>query len=289
MKKKFVFAAAAAVACSCVLTAGCIPGLVGHNHAFSNKYAHNETHHWYPADCGHDEKSDYAEHEFSEDVCVDCYYEREHVHLFNEEAWDFDLKTHWHPAVCGHEQEKGGVANHNIANGACECGFAYTQALEYVETEGGYAVAGIGTATLRNDTLIIPAEYNGKPVLSIKRRAFTNASIRIDKIILPESLTGFEQYAFNDLSVYEVVLPQSLESIEAGVFSGCYHLETVTFNNPETTIIGTNAFNGCESLEKIIFNGTKEQWNAVKKYYQWDEGTGDYTVYCIDGEIAKSA
>lgn len=288
MKKKFVFAAAAAVACSCVLTAGCIPGLVGHNHTFSNEYAHNETHHWYPADCGHDEKSDYAEHEFSEDVCVDCYYEREHVHLFNEEAWDFDLKTHWHPAVCEHEQEKGGVANHNISNGACECGFAYTVGLEYIEEDGGYTVKGIGDAEIKNAELIIPAEHNGKPVKKIKARAFDDAP-RIDKIILPESITVLEQYAFTDLSVCEVILPASLAALEVGIFSGCYLLESITINNPETTILGAYLISGCRSLEKIIFNGTVEQWNAINKNDYWDKGIEGYTVYCTDGEIAKNA
>ena len=39
---------------------GTVPG--GNNdhiHTFANEYTHNDTHHWYEATCGHNEKENY--------------------------------------------------------------------------------------------------------------------------------------------------------------------------------------------------------------------------------------
>ena len=52
--------------------------------------------------------------------------------------------------------------------------------------------------------------------------------------------------------------------------------------------IGTNAFMGCSTLTDIYFDGTKAQWNAVDKQGSWDANSGDYTIHCTDGDIAKA-
>ena len=69
-------------------------------------------------------------------------------------------------------------------------------------------------------------------------------------------------------------------------FADCSALTSITI--PDTvTSIGGVAFYRCSALSKISFNGTVEQWNAVSKGSYWDSDTGDYTVYCTNGEIAK--
>ena len=37
----------------------------------------------------------------------------------------------------------------------------------------------------------------------------------------------------------------------------------------------------------IYFDGTIEEWTAIGKGGQWNDYTGDYIIYCTDGEIAK--
>ena len=54
------------------------------------------------------------------------------------------------------------------------------------------------------------------------------------------------------------------------------------------TSISSNAFYGCRGLKEIHFTGTKAQWNAIKKVYNWSSNTGSYTIYCTDGTISKS-
>ena len=54
------------------------------------------------------------------------------------------------------------------------------------------------------------------------------------------------------------------------------------------TKIESRAFANCKNLLCIKYNGTKEQWKAIEKGTDWDAGTGNYTVYCTDGEITKN-
>ena len=57
---------------------------------------------------------------------------------------------------------------------------------------------------------------------------------------------------------------------------------------PDTIqIIGLAAFWDCKQLTSIFYQGTIAQWNDIYKESLWDKNTGDYTVYCTDGNIAK--
>lgn len=71
------------------------------------------------------------------------------------------------------------------------------------------------------------------------------------------------------------------------MFSGYDKLANVTIPSSVTNI-GTSAFEECESLTNINFDGTKAQWAAITKDSDWDTSTGDYTIHCTDGDIAKS-
>ena len=62
----------------------------------------------------------------------------------------------------------------------------------------------------------------------------------------------------------EIVIPNSVKSIEDWTFKGC------------------------SSLKIINFNGTIEQWKAVSKGSNWAENTSsDFTIVCTDGELHK--
>lgn len=54
------------------------------------------------------------------------------------------------------------------------------------------------------------------------------------------------------------------------------------------TSIGAYAFKNCTELTTINYDGTIAQWNAITKGEGWDSNTGDYTITCSDGTIAKS-
>ena len=58
-----------------------------------------------------------------------------------------------------------------------------------------------------------------------------------------------------------------------------------TIDGEAITAIGDGAFYDCSSLTSITFSGTKAQWNAILKHYNWNYNTGSYTVHCSDGDI----
>ena len=60
----------------------------------------------------------------------------------------------------------------------------------------------------------------------------------------------------------------------------------IAIGNSVTTI-GSYALCDCSKLASVTFEGTIEQWNAIEKASHWNYNTGDYTIYCTDGEIAK--
>ena len=87
-------------------------------------------------------------------------------------------------------------------------------------------------------------------------------------------------------SLTSVVIPDSVTSIGIYAFSYCSTLTSVTIGNSVTSI-GDYAFDNCHSFTSINYNGTVAEWNAIDKYNYWDYETGDYTIYCTDGEISK--
>lgn len=99
-----------------------------------------------------------------------------------------------------------------------------------------------------------------------------------------ESLTAFE-------------IPDGVISIEIAAFESCTALKSVTIPASVQAIYHA-AFRRCENLSDI-YDGTKAQWNAVSKEVgryintdtdaSWDAYTGQYTVHCSDGDIAKVA
>ena len=84
----------------------------------------------------------------------------------------------------------------------------------------------------------------------------------------------------------DVTIPDSVTSIGPGAFSGCDGLTGITIGNGVTSI-GSFAFDGCGMLTSITYHGTVESWQNVEKGSNWDDGSGDYTVTCTDGTVAK--
>lgn len=100
-------------------------------------------------------------------------------------------------------------------------------------------------------------------------------------------MTSIGRGAFDGCYMLEnIVIGNSVTSIDGWTFHECRKLKNVTIGNSVTSI-GSYAFAYCPGLTKITFKGTKAQWNAIFKDYKWDYDTGSYTIYCTDGSIPK--
>jgi hypothetical protein len=119
-----------------------------------------------------------------------------------------------------------------------------------------YAVTGYrGIPT----EIIIPAEWNGKPVTSIGNFAFYNCS-GLTSIEIPSSVTSIDSYAFYECSgLTSIEIPSSVTSIGKWAFYDCSGLTTITFaENSQLTSIGELAFYYCSGLTTVTFAGNSQ-------------------------------
>ena len=135
------------------------------------------------------------------------------------------------------------------------------------------------------ESVVIPEEIEGYPVISINANAFENCD-RLVSVVMPDGVTNLDWMQFsNCTNLKEVHLPAGLTSLGSSVFQNCTSLEEITIPDEVTsiglgsfygctglksvhipadvTVIQDYAFNSCDALEFIYFGGTEEQWSQV--------------------------
>ena len=126
------------------------------------------------------------------------------------------------------------------------------------------------------------ALYNRKDVTSLKvdkdnpvyyseanciiERATGTLVLGIDSSVIPddENITVVGERALSCLEATEIDIPKNYKEFRKAAFAYCSNLETINYA------------------------GTMAEWKAIEKGEYWNEGTKDYTVRCIDGDIAKA-
>lgn len=96
------------------------------------------------------------------------------------------------------------------------------------------------------------------------------------------NISAVESGTFKDCSsLYEVILPISVDKIQSNAFNGCNSLEVI--NTGDVSSIDQTAFFNCSSLEEIP-KTPKLQSNGEYKYYELENGIA---IYGVDGVIEK--
>jgi len=97
---------------------------------------------------------------------------------------------------------------------------AFTEcALDGSEGTEAYKVTGIGECT--DETVIVPALYNGKPVVGIAENAFKEV-VSFSSIVIPEGIKFIDGSAFyNCTSIKTIKIPTTLSSIGYNTFRNC--------------------------------------------------------------------
>ena len=73
----------------------------------------------------------------------------------------------------------------------------------------------------------------------------------IQKVVLPQSLTSIDHYAFGDAGISEITFPATLQWIRYNAFVSCQNLQEVVL--PEgLSQLGDNVFQNCSSLKKVV-------------------------------------
>ena len=136
-----------------------------------------------------------------------------------------------------------------------------SQNLKYTVSDTSCIITGAGNCV--DLDIVIPSEIDGYFVTTIAEGAFEHCTSR-----------------------KSVTIRNSVRSIGDYAFSYCDGLRYIVIGN-NVKNIGDLAFYSCTSLTIINFEGTIKQWNAINKGDDWDKDTGNYTIYCTDGQIAK--
>ncbi len=119
----------------------------------------------------------------------------------------------------------------------------------YIDYFGSYGVA-YNNSGKTCDTLIIPEEYEGKPVTRILKNAFYNRSV-MKNLILPDTITDIEEGAFYSCSSLETIdFSASLKNIGVNAFNDCSYLKALHLP-ASVSSIGSGAFFGARRLAEI--------------------------------------
>ena len=131
----------------------------------------------------------------------------------------------------------------------------FSSMLEFELSEDGnsYIVSSGQNCTAEN--VIIPSEYNGKPVTEIGNDAFANMPIK--SVVFPDSIKVIGEWSFcGDNELESITIGQGVTIIGSTAFSECYSLKNVVIPDSVQTI-GDCAFS-CSGIETVtIGSGIK--------------------------------
>ena len=121
-------------------------------------------------------------------------------------------------------------------------------------------------------------------VINIGNYAFLECPL--ENIIISGNVEVIGKHAFlHSTSLTKLVMSCDVKIIDFAAFYNCTSLENVTLPD-SIEYLGDLSFNNCTSLSVINFQGTISRWNDIAKEALWNN-TGNYTVYCTDGNITK--
>ena len=107
-------------------------------------------------------------------------------------------------------------------------------------------------------------------------------------VTIPGTVTTVKSYTFVTApNLTSVVLEAGVKTINSNAFYNCSAISEITISKGVTKI-ASNAFYKCSSLVRINYSGTIDDWNEITKDGNWDNGSGSYVIYCIDGTITKN-
>lgn len=214
------------------------------------------------------------------------------------------------------------ASDNDSGNGNQDSNKIGTLGYKLSDDEKSYVVTSIGT--YKGPDVLIPVEYNGKPVVAIDDSAFFKCTgietvdfegdsnvakigeyafsgcVNLKSIKIPNSVTYIGKSAFGNGAVIvggNSILADACTSLESVLFGESCRIssfEYALFSGctalKEIEIprsvgqINEKVFLGCDNLQTVIYRGTLEEWNNIPKGRQWILNTDSCTIRCTDGD-----
>lgn len=116
----------------------------------------------------------------------------------------------------------------------------------------GVRLVSCGSNYVNSDSIFIPAEHDGKPVIIIGDSAF--AGMNMKSVTIPDSVTTIESRAFQNCKKLEdVVFGSNIAVLNGEAFRYCSSLGKIEIPEGVTAIRG-NTFEGCSSLTDVVLH-----------------------------------
>ena len=129
-----------------------------------------------------------------------------------------------------------------------------------LNTDGTAYEVSIGTANA--SVIVIPSEYDGKPVTVIAIAGFRYKTT-ITSVTIPNSVTTISTDAFQGCtSLTSITIPDSVTTIRGYAFWDCTSLTSITIPD-NVTSIGESAFYGCTSLISINVDENNPNYSST--------------------------
>lgn len=122
--------------------------------------------------------------------------------------------------------------------------------------DGTYAIQSVEKGKYAKK-LVIPDTYEGKSVSTIKSGVF-EANSQLEEIVVPESVKTIESRAFYGCENLVTLDLGSVERIGEEAFANCSNLQEV-FIPESVKELGNSAFSNCAKLNTVIFNAAECQ------------------------------
>jgi len=188
------------------------------------------------------------------------------------ENWQYDKMEHWGECVVCEQPVLPESHNFSLQNVCQVCDFQLegTQGLIYSQTADGYVLTGIDNQSATE--VVVPAYHNNKEVVAIDEKAFY-LNKQIQKVFVScnvktigaqafrgctnlvsvefaknSKLATIEEFAFSEVGVGQIVIPQSVSSIGKKAFS-MSSLQNIVLSN--ITTIEEYTFFECRQLKQL--------------------------------------
>lgn len=189
--------------------------------------------------------------------------------VVGERTYDIENTLFDEPVLAEKPGYEGSWESYSVSGGNITVNAVYmrlngSEFLTYRAVDGGYKVKKY---TGNESRVIVPSEYNGKPVTAIGEEAFAGSSV--EEVHLCEGVEKLEYSAFYGCgALKKVLLPESLTELAECAFGWCSSLESISLPSG-ITVIPAEAFSTSGLKEINLPSNLKEV--RERAFYQCGE------------------